>query len=100
MAHITKEEILKLAQLSQLEIHDDEAEKLISDIAAVLTYVSRIQEVADRYTPEQCLPKQVNVVRPDKAIPTDPKPILAQAPVKEDDYFVVPAILKSPGAKL
>jgi aspartyl/glutamyl-tRNA(Asn/Gln) amidotransferase C subunit len=97
MINITKEEIFKLAQLSQLEIHDAEAEKLRTDIAGVLDYVSRLKEVVEQYTLDQRLPKPINVMRADAVIVTDPAPILAQAPVHEDHYFVVPAILKSSG---
>ena len=99
MAHITKEEIVKLAQLSQLDIHVDEVEKLRTDIESVLAYVLRLQEVVGTYTENERLPKPINITRHDTVVPTDPKPLLAQAPVREDNYFVVPAILKSSGAK-
>jgi aspartyl/glutamyl-tRNA(Asn/Gln) amidotransferase C subunit len=95
MARITKEEVIKLAHLSQLDLTMDEVEKLVTDITSVLVYVSRLKEIADHYTIEEELPQAVNITRHDAIIPTDPEPILAQAPLREDVFFVVPAILKS-----
>jgi Asp-tRNA(Asn)/Glu-tRNA(Gln) amidotransferase C subunit len=39
--------------------------------------------------------KNVNVFREDVIVQTDPEPILAQAPEREGNYFVVPRILES-----
>lgn len=45
MAHITKEEVLKLAQMSRIAIHDNEIEPLIKKLTAVLTYAERVTEI-------------------------------------------------------
>jgi aspartyl-tRNA(Asn)/glutamyl-tRNA(Gln) amidotransferase subunit C len=92
MTKITREEILKIAHMSQLDIHTDEVESFISQIEQVLSYAERVKEVAA--TVQQPTNKNVNVFREDIAIPTDNESILAQAPEREGNYFVVPMILE------
>lgn len=80
--------------MSRIKINPDEAEKLASEIAAVLSYASSLQEIARsaRISAEQkpC----VNVMREDVIEPFDAQLLLAQAPEREGDYFVVPKIVK------
>ncbi len=93
MIKITKEELLKIAQISQLRLNEDEIEPLIGQIQAVLTYAERVQEVAgDIALPSN---KNVNVLREDVIVRTSSQPILEQAPEREEDYFVVPKIIEN-----
>ncbi len=92
MALITKEEVLKIAHISRIAIHEDEIEPLIKHLEDVLAYAARVNEVA---TPsQQPLPQNVNVFREDVIIPCDAERIKQEAPELESDYFVVPAILE------
>ena len=92
MTKISKEEILRIARLSRLDIHEDEINPLMKRLDEVLTYAERVREVAaDVDEPSS---KNMNVFREDIVVKTDPKPILSQAPAQEEDYFVVPAILE------
>ena len=93
MEKITKDEALRIARLSHLTIHEHEIEPLIKQLEEVLSYVERVKEVACDF--EEPSTKNVNVFREDIVIKTDPEPILAQAPEREGDYFVVPMILES-----
>lgn len=92
MALITKEEVLKIAHMSRIAIHEDEIEPLIKHLESVLAYAARVSEVAE--TAQISLPQNVNVFREDIAIPFDAQKIKAQGPDVEADYFVVPAILE------
>jgi len=93
MTKITRGEILKIARISHLDLHEDEIQPLISQIEQVLSYTERVKEVAaDVQEPST---KNVNTFREDVVVKTDKKPILAQAPEREGDYFVVPMILES-----
>ncbi len=93
MAKITKEELLKIARISHLDIHDDEIEAVIAQIESVLSYAERVKEIA---ADEQLAStKAVNVFREDVAIPFDAQAVLALAPEQEEDFFVVPKILDS-----
>jgi aspartyl-tRNA(Asn)/glutamyl-tRNA(Gln) amidotransferase subunit C len=93
MTKITKEEVLKIATLSHIAIHDDEIEPIMQHLQSVLTYAERVQQIAGNV--ENNLYKQVNVFREDVIIPTNPEPILDQAPEREDHFFVVPRIIES-----
>ena len=88
---ITREEILKIAEISKLKIWDNEVENVISQLEAVLSYAERVQEIAaDQDEPSN---KNINVTREDVIINTDSEPILKQAPESDNNYFVVPKIL-------
>ena len=88
---ITREEILKIAEISKLKIWDNEVENVISQLEAVLSYAERVQEIAaDQDEPSN---KNINVTREDVIINTDSAPILKQAPESDNNYFVVPKIL-------
>lgn len=92
MSIITREEIIKLARISNLSIHDNEIEGIIKQIEDILTYAARVQEIKENI--QTSLMQNINRVREDVVIPTAPEPILAQAPEREVNYFVVPAILE------
>ena len=91
MALVSREEILKIAHLSRIAIKESEIEDLTKHIQAVLEYAQRVQEVAAQT--EEPSDKNINVFREDVIIKTDKDLVLAQAPVREADYFVVPAVL-------
>lgn len=92
MAIITKEEVLKIAHLSRITIHEDEIDAVLKQLEAVLQYAARVNEVA---TAQQApLPQNVNVMRDDEVVLYDTDRIKAEAPEVEADYFVVPAILE------
>jgi aspartyl-tRNA(Asn)/glutamyl-tRNA(Gln) amidotransferase subunit C len=88
---ITREEVLKIAEISKIKILEVEIENVIKHLESVLSYAERVQEiVADQDEPSN---KNINVIREDVIINTDSEPILRQAPESEDNYFVVPKIL-------
>jgi len=91
MAKITREELLKLAKISRINLHEDEIEELIEQLKSVLSYAECVGKISgDMVTVS---PKNINVYRPDIAHKSDSKPILAQAPQAEDNFFVVLPIL-------
>lgn len=93
MALITKEEILKIARMSHIELTEQEIEKMQSHVEAVLSYAARVQDIAkDVDVP---VLKNSNVEREDVVIACNPEPIRDQAPEREGDYFVVPVIIET-----
>lgn len=92
MAKISKEEVLKIARISHITVHDEEIEPLVKHLESVLSYAERVQEIAAQI--EEPLTKNINVFREDVIVSSDPNTILQQAPVREEDYFVVPAIIE------
>ena len=91
MIEITKDEVLRLAEISRIYLRDDEVEELIGQLKSVLSYAERVSEISDDV--EVPSSKNINVFREDIVVKTDSKQILAQAPEGEDDYFVVLPIL-------
>lgn len=92
MATITKDEIMILAKLSRLTIYEHELPELQKHVEDVLTYARRVTEVARDVT--DVVPGPSNVFRDDQVVPVDVEPIMAQAPEREGNYFVVPRILE------
>ena len=92
MAKITREEVIRLANISRIRIHEDEIEGVLDQLKAVLSYAERVSEISEDV--EIPSSKSVNVYREDVKVKTDPQPILNQAPQEEDDFFVVLPILE------
>ena len=92
MIKISREEVLHIASLSRIELSEDEIPGLIKNLEEVLTYAARVQEIAMGI--EAVSSKNVNVMREDNVIPSDPAPILANAPKREENYVVVPVVLE------
>lgn len=91
MTKISREEVIKIARISAISLKEEEIDTLIGRMEAVLSYTERVKEIAQ--TIEEPSNKNVNIFRQDLVIPQNPEPILAQAPDRADNYFVVPMIL-------
>lgn len=91
MIKISREELLRIAELSHLELREDEIAPMLAQLESVLSYAERVQQAsADAEEPSN---KNINVFREDVVVKTDPELILSQAPEREEHYFVVPSIL-------
>ncbi|MBA3733546.1 Asp-tRNA(Asn)/Glu-tRNA(Gln) amidotransferase subunit GatC [Patescibacteria group bacterium] len=92
---ITKEEILKLALLSRIDISENEAESLTSQIDSILGYVGHIKELTGNVNDE--IPTLRNVMRED-VVTNSPSEfteiILNEAPAREGNYLKVKKILE------
>lgn len=93
MTKITKEEVLKLAQISCINLEENDIPKLINELSEILNYASCLKDVAAGKKP-QPMPQNINVLRQDEIIKTEAEPLLKLAPEREENYFVVPVILK------
>ncbi len=93
MTKITKDELLKIAQISKLRLDEDEIPSLVKQLEELLTYTERVKKVAKEI--ELPSNNNVNVMREDMVVRTDAKPIIERAPEREEDYFVVPKVIKS-----
>jgi aspartyl-tRNA(Asn)/glutamyl-tRNA(Gln) amidotransferase subunit C len=92
MVSFDKEELLKIAKLSKLELDENEITTFASHLKTVLDYTSQLDNVKHQDVTFDRSYK-INVFREDKVVPTDSKPLLEQAPQKKDPYFEVPKIL-------
>jgi len=90
---ITKEEVAKIARLSNIELSQSEIIHAQKHLEAVLQYAARVQDIAKDV--DVAILKNSNIERDDEIIPCDPQTILAQAPEREGDFFVVPVIIEN-----
>ncbi len=93
MSIITREDVVKMAKISNIEIKPHEVESMMKQLSDVLSYAQRVQEIAaDMEVPSN---KNTDVVREDVIIRKEREAYLSLAPEREGDYFVVPKILEN-----
>lgn len=90
---ITKEEVLRLAEISKIHIEESEIESIITQLEAVLSYAQCVQEVVGEME-EQPSNRNINFFREDVVMQENSQDVLARAPEREEDFFVVPSILE------
>ncbi len=94
---VSKDDIKKLADLSRIEISEEEASKLSEEIDSILSYVDEIKSVVDTddslVAPDNSLPK--NVTREDVLGDSisSPSLLIDSMPNSEDNYLKVRKIL-------
>lgn len=93
---ISREEVEHVARLARLELTDEEIERFVDQLSAVLERARRIQSLHLDDVPPTSHPVAIqNVMRPDEVVePLSPNDILANAPDREGPLFRVPRILE------
>jgi aspartyl/glutamyl-tRNA(Asn/Gln) amidotransferase C subunit len=94
MSLITNQELLKLARISQITVHEDRLTHVRQEVEGVLNYASSLYDIAHNAQAVAQLHKNSNVMRDDTINPFNPEVILACAPEREETFFVVPKIIK------
>lgn len=89
---ITKEEVIKIAQISRIAIKPEEVESLTQQLQDVLSYAQVVKDVANQLL-DQPSNRNINFLRDDVVAKTDSEIVLSRAPEREENYFVVPKIL-------
>ncbi len=92
---LTREEVIKIAQLSRIELSEQEVEKFQKDLSAVLEYVEELKQVNVEGLEEVSqVTGLVNVQREDKVVDHgNREEIFSQAPEMKDGYYKVKSIL-------
>ena len=93
---ISKDDIKKLANLSRIEVSDDEIQSLASDMDSILEYVSQVSEVSLDYKGGVELGHIINVLREDSEpniSGTQSEVLIAEFPESKDGYLKVKKIL-------
>jgi aspartyl/glutamyl-tRNA(Asn/Gln) amidotransferase C subunit len=91
----TEKDLDTLSSLARIDIGIDEKEKMLSDMQAILGYISEINEITGDITREKETIFNVtrsDVVTSDTASNTDA--LLAEAPETEDGYVKVKQVMK------
>ena len=90
MAKLSREDVLKLAQLARLDLTDDELEEYSAQLTAILDYVEVLGKADVKgLKPTQQITGLTNVTREDKIIDYgyDPKDLLKNVPEVKDDQI-------------
>jgi len=95
MAHITADDVRKVAALARLELPDDKVEAYTGQLERILDYVAQLEAVdTDGVPPTTRAVEVVNVTREDSVNPTPVREeLLNLAPQREGNFFRVPKIL-------
>ena len=89
---ITREDVLHVAALAQLELSEDEIARLTEQLGDILEAVGKVSELDLTDVPPTSHPLSVvNVLRPDAPTPSLPlEDVFANAPERDGDHFRVP----------
>lgn len=93
MANLTRDDILKLARLSQIDLTPSELDQLAQDITGVLSYADFLADRAKKID-APILSKQENRLRDDTPRAGFKSEMLRCAPQSDGDFFIVPRVLK------
>lgn len=85
-------EVERLGHISHLSLDPAQAERLASDIAAILEYTQQLDELTEGQAAQSN--RLINVFREDKVVIQDSSELLERAPQSRGNYFVVPKIIK------
>jgi aspartyl-tRNA(Asn)/glutamyl-tRNA(Gln) amidotransferase subunit C len=91
---ITKEQIKGLADLSRIELTDEETEKLTKDVDSILVYVGQIKDAVGDL--KFSIPDQRNIMRDDVVTNVSgqyTETLLNSAPARDGQYVEVKKIL-------
>jgi aspartyl-tRNA(Asn)/glutamyl-tRNA(Gln) amidotransferase subunit C len=89
---ITREQVLHVAKLAELDLTDEEVARLQEQLSAILEAVGKVSELDLADVPPTAHPlASVNVFGADEPRPCLPlEDVFANAPAREDDLFRVP----------
>ncbi|HYC54344.1 MAG TPA: Asp-tRNA(Asn)/Glu-tRNA(Gln) amidotransferase subunit GatC [Candidatus Binatia bacterium] len=93
---ITRADIERVASLARLHLTGEEVDRLTSDLRRILEYVGKLGELdTSRVEPTSSVVAMSTPFR-DDAVTTggDPASAMANAPRRDEHYFVVPRIIE------
>jgi aspartyl-tRNA(Asn)/glutamyl-tRNA(Gln) amidotransferase subunit C len=96
MAKLTRDDVLKLAELARLKLTDEEIEEFSSELSAILKYVEQLQSVdVNGLEPTSQVTGLTNVTREDKIEDYGYKPedLLKNVPNVENNQIKVKKVL-------
>src|SRR5712691_7749619 len=88
--------VRRIAHLARIKVAEDEVEHLKGELNAILAFVEQLSEVdVEGVEPMTSVTPMAMKKRPDLVTDGgDPDAILANAPAREDHYFVVPKVVE------
>ncbi len=97
MAHITRDEVERVAALARLSLTDHEAERMADELDRILEYVEALEQIdTEGVEPTSHVMPLPTPLREDRAAESlDPELALANAPLREGTAFVVPKVIEA-----
>lgn len=95
---VTDELIEKLARLSMLEFSENEKHEIREDLAKMIAFVEKLNELdTTGIDPLMHMSNEENVLREDLVgNMLEKEKALQNAPAHNNDYFIVPKVIKKP----
>ena len=95
MTKISSSDVRKVAQLSRLELPEDQIQTYTKQLEEILSYVEQLQEIdTENIPPTTRAVEVVNAMREDIVeVSCSREDLLNQAPQREGDFYRVPKIL-------
>lgn len=91
---VDKEKIKHIADLSKIELKDNELNQLYKQVEQILEYVEQLDEIKDDIEPLDNLTGNYNRLRDDVVVDFNNKEqILKNAPKSKDGFILVPKVL-------
>jgi len=89
---ITRDDVLHVAALAQLELTEEEVERFAEQLSAIVEAVGKVSELDLADVPSTSHPLSVvNVLGADEPSPSlSTEDVFANAPARESDWFRVP----------
>src|SRR5688572_27095705 len=99
MATLSRKDVEHVAHLARLGLTEDELARLEGQLNHILDQYAVLAQLDTEHIPPTAQTIEVeNILREDAVRPSLPRAeILAAAPERQTDYFVVPPILGGPG---
>ena len=94
---ITEKDVAYVADLANLELTDQERQRMVKDLDSILTYIDRLKELNTDEVPPmaQVSTDAKNAWREDVHRPSLPhKEAMANAPATDGDFFKVPKVIE------
>ncbi len=100
MSKITKEDVIYVASLAQLELDEAAQERLVHEMGDVINYMDKLNALdTDQVEPMMHALRMTNVLREDVVGESlSREAALKNAPKHDDEYFIVPKILENDNA--
>ena len=93
---IDRELLDKMAHLARLEFDEKDAEKMMSDMTNIVSWMEKLNEIdTTGVEPLTTMSHEINVLREDEVrnqLP--PEEVLKNAPKKDPQYFRVPKVIE------
>jgi aspartyl-tRNA(Asn)/glutamyl-tRNA(Gln) amidotransferase subunit C len=91
---IERSVVVRLAEMTRIGMSDEEVDHLTADMSNILAHVNLIQSVDTSAVGNTGSDADASVLRADEVRPSlSVAEVLANAPERHEDFFVVPAVL-------